>query len=299
MRLDKKHIAFFMALCLAAMLMIALSGCGKKAEPSPSTSAGMGVSSPSSNVDENKVYAKIIDRYKKALSGDSNESISSMGLNSSIYDVLGLDNSKFGYKLADLNDDGVKELIIGTDTKASSYKGMIFDLYTVRNGFPARLVSAGTNVKWYMCSDNQILGVGTDETTSEPYWHLCKADEKQSIVDGAEQNSTKYPNNPYVIYSKNKWTPSDAATVNAKGNELMKKVIAIDGITEFVKNPVAGDSGYSDYDYGYYTENTATPTPTPAAAQTPQPTAAPAPTTAPEPTPTAAPEPTAAPQPTT
>ena len=128
-----------MALCLAAMLMIAISGCGKKADPSPSTSAGSGVSAPSSKVDENKVYAKIIDRYKKALSGDSNESISSMGLNSSIYDVLGLDNSKFGYKLADLNDDGVKELIIGTDTKASSYKGMIFDLYTVRNGFPAAL----------------------------------------------------------------------------------------------------------------------------------------------------------------
>ena len=89
MRHDKKHIAFFMAFGLAVILMVALSGCGKKAEPSPSTSAGMGVSSPSSNVDENKVYAKIIDRYKKALSGDSNESISSMGLNSSIYHVLG------------------------------------------------------------------------------------------------------------------------------------------------------------------------------------------------------------------
>ena len=294
MRINKRHIALCLAISLAVVLMIALSGCGKKADPSPSTSAGLGVSSPKTKVDENQAYAKIIDRYKKALSGDGEESISSMGLNSSIYDVLGQENTKFGYKMVDLNDDGVKELVIGTDAKAPPYKGMIFDLYTIRNKFPARLVSTGNNVKWYMCSSNQILGVGTDETSGEPYWHLCKADEKQTLVDGAEQNSTKYPDNPYVIYTNNKWTPSDYNKVYAKGDELTKKVIVIDGITEFVKNPVANgnsnSNSYNNYDNGYYyNDYTESPTPTPNAAPTPQATAAPEPTAAPAPAPTATP----------
>lgn len=73
-----------------------------------------------------------------------------------MYNVLASANKnvldKVGYIFYDTNGDGIEELLIG-EIAQGSWKGVIYDIYTMVNRKPAHVVSGGTRNRYYVCND--------------------------------------------------------------------------------------------------------------------------------------------------
>lgn len=70
-----------------------------------------------------------------------------------MYNVLAPDNvNALGYTYYDLNADGIDELLIGEITNGS-WKGIIYDIYTMVNRKPEHVVSAGARNRFFVCDD--------------------------------------------------------------------------------------------------------------------------------------------------
>ncbi len=72
-----------------------------------------------------------------------------------MYNVLASDKTKnllnkIGYKYFDVNADGIEELLIGEIAKGS-WKGVIYDIYTMVNREPKHVISGGSRNRYYVC----------------------------------------------------------------------------------------------------------------------------------------------------
>ncbi len=64
-------------------------------------------------------------------------------------------SEKIGYTFFDVNDDGIEELLIG-EILDGSWKGIIYDMYTMVNHKPAHVISGGSRNRFYVC-DNYFV----------------------------------------------------------------------------------------------------------------------------------------------
>lgn len=66
-----------------------------------------------------------------------------------------------GYALLDLDGDGTQELLVGGVGADDYAKGVLFDLYTLRNGVPVQLACSSARNRYYLRSDYSILNEGS------------------------------------------------------------------------------------------------------------------------------------------
>lgn len=100
------------------------------------------------------LYGEILEKHIKAIKEkwDSNkleeENMSYM------YNVIAQTNKnpldKIGYIYADINADGIDELLIGEIAKGS-WKGIVYDIYTMVDRKPEHVVSGGTRDRYFIC----------------------------------------------------------------------------------------------------------------------------------------------------
>ena len=85
------------------------------------------------------------------------------------FPVLSLDEA--GFMLKDLNDDHVPELLISTADamEPDGAAGMIYDLYTYREGEVVHLLSSGERDRYYLCEDNIIANEGSSGAADSAY----------------------------------------------------------------------------------------------------------------------------------
>lgn len=62
---------------------------------------------------------------------------------------------KIGYAYYDLNADGIDELLIG-EIADGSWKGVVYDIYTMVNREPKHVTSGGARNRYYVCDDTFI-----------------------------------------------------------------------------------------------------------------------------------------------
>ncbi len=71
-----------------------------------------------------------------------------------MYNVLAQTNQnildKIGYAYYDINADGIEELVIG-EIAEGSWKGVIYDIYTMVNRKPKHVISGGARDRYYVC----------------------------------------------------------------------------------------------------------------------------------------------------
>ncbi len=113
----------------------------------------------------------------------------------------------FGYAYYDINADGIDELVIG-EIAEGTWKGVIYDIYTMVNRKPKHVISGGSRNRYYVCDYSFICNE-----------YSAGAKESGVLIYNLVENSTelfpqvsfKYdeyqnPKNPYYIsYSNKKW----------------------------------------------------------------------------------------------
>ena len=172
-------IAAILSLC-----MLCACGAGQPAAadtPAP-TQAPASTSEPATpapdvteapEVDYSAAYASVLTAYRDALAANAGEG-DLMGAGLSILCIYaGEDKSAcVGYCFADLDGDGVNELLIGQISGDEFTDKVIFDAYTLVDGAPVQLFQSRERARYYLCSDNTVAlegSSGADSSDSELY----------------------------------------------------------------------------------------------------------------------------------
>ena len=122
-----------------------------------------------------------------------------------MYNIIPED--KIGYAYYDINTDGIDELVIGEITEGS-WKGVIYDIYTMVDRKPQLVISGGSRNRYYVCDRSFVCNEyssGALESGVRVY-HLL-----ENTTELFHQVSFKYDGyenkkNPYFItYSGNEW----------------------------------------------------------------------------------------------
>lgn len=123
---------------------------------------------------------------------------------SELYGYYNVSNA--GYAFADINNDGVSELLVG---ELYDYTGSLIAMYTVKNGEIVCLLNAGERERYTLCSDGLIAYIGsssasnTEDLTFEltPYGLVVVSDHRQkdafNITDPYVPMYTSF--SPFVI----------------------------------------------------------------------------------------------------
>ena len=84
---------------------------------------------------------------------------------------FGADFNNLGYLLQDISGDGIPELIIGGMVSAKDidqyFQDVIYDMFTIKNGYPTRVLASSSRVRFRLCTDNFVLNDGSGGAFSQ------------------------------------------------------------------------------------------------------------------------------------
>ena len=168
-------------LVLSIIMVFSLAACGTSspaAPESPTPAVEATSPAPQENTPEpeeavpapeetptvEQAYAVVIGEYYTALEQRRNGAeLMEAGLNYMAADCYGdapLEN--LGYAIADIDGDGVQELLIGTIKADEFYEKMVFSLYTMDENGVNKLVFDGTERnRYYYAGENRFANLGS------------------------------------------------------------------------------------------------------------------------------------------
>ncbi len=173
-----KKIALFV---LSIIMVFSLAACGTSSPAAPESPAPAAketapapeetqpepeqpIPAPEETPTVEQAYAVVIGEYYTALEQRWNGAeLMEDGLNYMAADCYGdapLEN--LGYAIADIDGDGVPELLIGTIKADEFYDKMIFSLYTLDENGVNKLVFDGTERnRYYYAGENRFANLGS------------------------------------------------------------------------------------------------------------------------------------------
>ena len=168
-------------LALSIIVVFSLAACGTSSPAAPESPAPVAeetspapqentpepeeaVPAPEETPTVEQAYAVVIGEYYTALEQRRNGSeLMEAGLNYMAADCYGdapLEN--LGYAIADIDGDGVQELLIGTIKADEFYEKMVFSLYTLDESGVNKLVFDGTERnRYYYAGENRFANLGS------------------------------------------------------------------------------------------------------------------------------------------
>ena len=187
-------------LFLSVIMVFSLAACGTSSPAAPESPAPAAketapapeetqpepeqpVPDPEETPTVEQAYAVVIGEYYTALEQRWNGAeLMEDGLNYMAADCYGdapLEN--LGYAIADIDGDGVPELLIGTIKADEFYDKMIFSLYTLDEDGVNRLVFDGTERnRYYYAGENRFANLGSS-ASNDSFETTVKLEEGEMI----------------------------------------------------------------------------------------------------------------------
>ena len=142
-------------------------------EASPEVTAAPEVTPAASEVDYGAAYSSVLTAYRDALAANAGE-VDLMGAGLSVLCIYAGEDKPacVGYCFADLDGDGMNELLIGQISGDEFTDKVIFDAYTLVDGAPVQLFQSRERARYYLCGDNTVAlegSSGADSADSELY----------------------------------------------------------------------------------------------------------------------------------
>ncbi len=123
--------------------------------------------SPSPTSDYQLLYQPVFDSYRLFLSGEE-ITFSDNTERQDYYLIMGETGISFlcryggtiGYRFQDLNDDGIPEMLVSA-VGSDYYDGYLYDMYTLIDGVPSRVLASSERVRYQLTTDNKIFHEGS------------------------------------------------------------------------------------------------------------------------------------------
>ena len=158
------------------------------------------------------LYSDILAKHKRAID-EKWDSVKLEEENMSyMYNIV--DKNKIGYAYYDVNVDGIDELLIG-EIAQGTWKGVIYDIYTMVDRAPQHVVSGGARDRYFVCDDAFICNEyssGAGESGVRVY-NLVENSTELFPQVSFKYDSYENPKKPWFLsYSDDKWENTDEKT---------------------------------------------------------------------------------------
>ena len=166
-------------------------------------------------------YDEIIRKYYDGISAHwTMQEFSEKGLD---YLACYVENvADFGYYLADVDQNGTEELLLGVLAEVTpGYTGMFYDLYTMEDGKLAQIITSGERDRYYLCEDNTIAneGSGSAWTSSHAYYDLVGS---QLYIKELVRFDAYYDeNNPWFYSATGDWSDYSSPITEEAANSII------------------------------------------------------------------------------
>ncbi len=130
-----------------------------------------------------------------------------------------LDINSIGYSFADLDGNGILELIIGIDSGGENRYtdgSLIYDLYTYADGRIIHLASSGERFGYELCEDNTIYYNGSAGAASARYarYSLTEGEDELTILECVWSDPDDSWENTYWYYSTSDFYGDDTVQIS-------------------------------------------------------------------------------------
>ena len=148
-------------------------------------------------------YQSILSAYKAAYQygGHTAQYAASYGLSQMISH-----SSHVGYAFKDLDKDGTPELFIAGIGADSAAQSMVYDVYTLTGGVPARLAVSSEGNRFYLCTDNALFNSGSIDSNHSHYFIYRFSSNRLDSLEGYMSCFTGSANDGYY-YQRGTYSP--------------------------------------------------------------------------------------------
>ena len=113
-------------------------------------------------------YTPVLDSYFSFLNGTEPTEMSTTE-RGDYYFVLGetgisemsRNGGQLGFWLHDMDGNGIPELLIGANGAEYYDESLIYDMFTLEEGIPVRILASSARIRYYLCEDDLILHEGS------------------------------------------------------------------------------------------------------------------------------------------
>ena len=221
-------------LLLSTLMIFSLAACGSapaettapETTAAPATETTVPVTEATTEVPvvtAKPLYSEVLDSYYDALlQGLDPADYMGRGLNYMPGFVKDLD--QVGYVMDDLDNDGVTELLIG-----SVEEGLIYAMYTVKDGQEIQLIDAGERNTYRISSDGVIINNGSNSAFQMAYFLYTFSDGALHFQDGLVYDAGADEQNPWFYvkdtnFDSATYEPMETANAESITNDLDNNV---------------------------------------------------------------------------
>ncbi len=218
------------------VLVLALTACGQQTDRNAETAktadqekqaeieAAEQAAAQELNAEGSKLYADILGDFRKAAEEQwDKEKLEDNKLNSMFafcYGDAPLNN--LGYCFADLNDDKVPELLLGTTLRGEEFSGgLVYDLYMISKDAPVKVFSSTGRSRYYLCQDNSFVNVASSKSGQTGYMHYQLQGTKLKITEGIILDASADVKNPWYLTSDTDWKVKNDKKISADEAQAM------------------------------------------------------------------------------
>ena len=238
-----KRFLMFTAVFLLTLTLV--TGCSKpQTVPAATESATISAAEtiPAETEDHvAAVYSRQMERYYTAISQQWDEGAywdhEMSALAAYYYEGTPLEN--IGFAFADLDGNGIRELLIGA-ILGSDRDPLVFEIWTVRNGEPAMLAQSGSHNRYYLqyAQEDDLWSVAYEAengAANHAVYYLQLADGEFQVIQGIVFDAFASENDPWFMAYDLDWdvsndTPIDADTADAVMTAGRSIYVALDYI---------------------------------------------------------------------
>lgn len=189
--------------------------------------SGMGENDQNSVITGYPEYDEIIRQYYTGMI--SNWSMEEFSEKNLCYlagsEMGGADN--LGYHLADIDGDGIEELMIGA-TGENAYTGMFYDLYTIVNDQRALVVSSGERDRYYLCVDDTVANEGSGGASNSVYNYYNLVSGQLELKEGVFLDAYSHPENPWFYTTTSTMEDYSNPISEEEGRNVIGKYVYMD-----------------------------------------------------------------------